>query len=73
MGVCAGDAGRWIALGRRMLAAALVHASVRPPLGLLDSQILNEHGRGCWCNGGELIFGVTYALEGMRLEDIVKP
>jgi unsaturated chondroitin disaccharide hydrolase len=72
-GVCGSGAGRWVALGRRMLAAALAHARVRPPLGLLDSQILNEHGRGCWCDGGELIFGVTYALEGLRLEEIVKP
>ncbi len=69
-GVCSGDAGRWVALGRRMLAAALVRASDQPPLGFLGSQVLNERGRGCWCDGGELIFGLTYALEGLRLEDI---
>jgi hypothetical protein len=67
-GVCRSDPGRWIALGRRMLSAALAHARARPPLGLLDSQVLNEHGRGCWCDGGELIFGLAYALEGLRLE-----
>ena len=72
-GVCSSDPGRWIALGRRMLAAALAHASDRPPLGFLASQVLNEHGRGCWCDGGELIFGLTYALEGLRLEQTVAP
>jgi len=66
-GVCSGDAGRWVALGQRMLAAAVTRASEQPPLGYLGSQVLNERGRGCWCNGGELIFGLTYALEGLRL------
>jgi len=67
-GVCGGSAGRWSALGRRMLAAALAHARTQPPLGLLGAQVLNEHGDGCWCNGGELIFGVSYALEALRGE-----
>jgi unsaturated chondroitin disaccharide hydrolase len=66
-GVCA-DPGRWSALGRRMLDAALTRASSEPPLGFLGSQVLNERGRGCWCNGGELIFGLTYALEAVALE-----
>jgi Glycosyl Hydrolase Family 88 len=66
-GVCENTA-RWVSLGRRMLAASLARAYARPPLGFLPDQVLNEHGRGCWCNGGELIFGVTYALEGLNLE-----
>lgn len=61
--------GRWVALARRMLSAALARASDQPPIGLLGSQILNERGRGCWCDGGELIFGVTYALEAVGLVD----
>ena len=72
-GVCGSSPGRWIALGRRMLSAVLDHARARPPLGLLDSQVLNEHILGCWCDGGELIFGVAYALEALRLKEIVKP
>ena len=64
-GVCERPA-RWVDLSRRMLAASLRHAYDHPPLGLLASQVLNERGRGCWCNGGELIFGVTYALEALR-------
>jgi hypothetical protein len=66
-GVCATNSGRWTSLGRRMLNASLSRAGQEPPLGLLRSQALNEHGRGCWCNGGELIFGLTYGLEGVRL------
>ncbi len=69
-GVC-GDPGRWTVLARRMLAAALRRASVEPPLGFLGSQVLSERGRGCWCDGGELIFGLTYALEAERL--VVSP
>jgi unsaturated chondroitin disaccharide hydrolase len=64
-GVCDHPA-RWVDLSRRMLAASLGHAYDHPPLGLLASQVLNERGRGCWCNGGELIFGDTYALEALR-------
>jgi hypothetical protein len=67
VGVCGGSGGRWVALARRMLAAALSHAYAGPPLGLLGSQVLNEHARGCWCNGGELSFGLTYGVEAVRL------
>ena len=48
-----------------MLTAALGRASDRPPIGFLGSQVLNERGHGCWCDGGELIFGLTYALEAL--------
>jgi unsaturated chondroitin disaccharide hydrolase len=66
-GAC-GPTGRWVALGRTMLAASLARAYARPPLGFLPDQVLNERGRGCWCDGGELMFGVSYALEALRLE-----
>ena len=66
-GVCS-DAGQWVSLGRTMLAASLAHASSRPPLGYLGSQVLDARHHGCWCNGTELIFGVTYALEALELE-----
>ena len=62
------EPGGWIRVGRRMLSASLARAGAEPPLGFLGSQILNERGRGCWCDGGELIFGLTYALEGLRWE-----
>ncbi|MBV9167373.1 MAG: glycoside hydrolase family 88 protein [Solirubrobacterales bacterium] len=70
-GVCSNRSGGWIRLGRRMLAAALGRASANPPLGLLRSQVLNEHGHGCWCNGAELIFGLAYALDALRMETTV--
>lgn len=59
-------AGGWVALSRRMLAGALTYASARPPLGLLRGQVLNDRAGG-WADGGELMFGVTYALEALRL------
>jgi hypothetical protein len=65
---CGRGAASWRALAGRMLASVLAHASARPPLGLLGGQILNEHGTGCWCNGGELSFGLAYALEALNLE-----
>jgi unsaturated chondroitin disaccharide hydrolase len=61
-GVCVRP-GRWVPLARRMLASALALASQAPPIGFLGPQALNEHHRTCWCNHGELIFGVSYALE----------
>jgi unsaturated chondroitin disaccharide hydrolase len=65
---CAAPAARWAALAQRMLGAALGgYASPAPPLGLLRSQIEDEHFRGCWCNHGELIYGLSYALEGLKL------
>ena len=59
-------AGEWVSLSRRMLGGALRYASARPPLGLLRGQVLNERAGG-WADGGELMFGVTYALEALRL------
>ncbi len=65
---CAARALGWTALARRMLAAAVGgYAAPQPPLGLLRSQIEDQHFRGCWCNHGELIYGLSYALEGLRL------
>jgi Glycosyl Hydrolase Family 88 len=61
------DPARWISLARRMLAGALQRAQPSPPIGFLGSQILNGRRRTC-CNGSELIFGLTYALEALRLE-----
>jgi hypothetical protein len=60
----------WIALARRMLDAAVGgYASARPPVGLLRSQIQDQRwGNGCWCNHGELIYGLSYGLEALRLQ-----
>jgi hypothetical protein len=61
-------ASRWVSLSRAMLVAALRYASPRPPLGLLRGQVLNERAHRAWFNGGELIFGLTYALEALTLQ-----
>jgi hypothetical protein len=61
-GVCT-HPGRWVPLARRMLASSLSHARPSPPLGFLGPQLLNERSPSCWCNHGELTFGLDYALE----------
>jgi unsaturated chondroitin disaccharide hydrolase len=58
---------RYGTLARHMLAGALAYSSPTRPLGLLRGQELNHHAPTCWCNGGELIFGLSYALEAVRL------
>ncbi len=68
-GVCVQPPGVWITLAHRMLDAALAYVSPSPPLGFLGAQELNEHAHGCWCNGTELTFGLSYALEALRLSD----
>ncbi len=68
---CGGAAtAEWTVLARRMLAAAIGgYASTRPPLGLLRSQIQDQRwGTGCWCNHGELVYGLSYGLEALRLQ-----
>jgi hypothetical protein len=62
------DATRWVSLSKAMLAGVLRYASARPPLGLLRGQALNERAHRAWFNGGELIFGLSYALEALKLQ-----
>jgi hypothetical protein len=66
-GCSSGDVAGFTALSRRMVFAALGYASPDPPLGLLRSQIQDERA-ACWCNHGELIYGLSYALEALRLQ-----
>ena len=65
-GACS-DTSAYVPAARTLLTGALRRARDRPPLGLLGSQVLNPSKRGC-CNGGELIFGLSYALEALVLE-----
>jgi unsaturated chondroitin disaccharide hydrolase len=64
---CPAAAG-WVSLSRRMLAGALGFASTQPPLGFLAGQVLDERARREWFNGGELSFGLSYALEAVKLQ-----
>jgi hypothetical protein len=67
-GCSASEIAGFRARARRMLLAALAYASPAVPLGLLRSQIQDERMRRCWCNHGELVYGLSYALEALRLE-----
>lgn len=65
--------GRWTALATRMTDATLALASPRPPLGYLGSQVTDERIGNCACNGGELIYGLTYALEALADQNALDP
>ncbi len=64
---CSGP-GQWSALGSRMLSAVLSAERVGLPLGYLGGQVYDERTGPCWCNGGELTFGLTYTLEALNLQ-----
>jgi hypothetical protein len=66
-GSCAADAGAWLPLARRMLAAALAHVRDRPPLGYFGSQIYGLGGSQTWDDDAEMIFGLHYALDAVKL------
>ena len=57
--------GGWVSLSRRMLAGALRFASARPPAGAFAGPGPGRARRGL-VHGGELMFGLTYALEALR-------
>jgi hypothetical protein len=67
------DPGRWTALAARMTDGALAIASTRPPVGYLGSQVTDERIPHCACNGGELIYGLTYALEALAEQSAADP
>jgi unsaturated chondroitin disaccharide hydrolase len=56
---------RWAPLASRMLDASLAHASRRPPLGRLGSQVYKLGGAKRWMDDAELVFGIDYALEAL--------
>lgn len=62
--------GRWLPLGRRLLRAALRYVSQSLPLGFLDQQVGTFRGRTSWDAGAELVFGLRYALEAVRLSQL---
>lgn len=64
-GACA-HPGRWLPLGRRLLQGALRHVSRTPPLGYLGQQV-GTLGSETWDDDAELIYGLRYALEAVKL------
>ncbi len=65
--------GRWLPLGRRLLRGALGYVSQSLPLGFLDQQVGTFGGRPPWGDGAELVFGLRYALEAVRLSQLIGP
>jgi unsaturated chondroitin disaccharide hydrolase len=58
---------RWRPLGRRLLRAALRHVSRSVPLGYLGRQVGTFGGHASWDDDAELVYGLRYALEAVRL------
>ena len=65
--VCS-DPGQYTALGSQILTAILAGERANPPIGYLGGQVLDERAAGCWCDGGELMMGLSYTLEALGLE-----
>jgi len=67
VGTCR-EAEKWTLLGRRMLRESL-RAVEQAPLGFFGEGVQTLGGRTSWDDDGELIFGLHYALEAIRLAD----
>ena len=65
--VCS-DPGQYTTLGSQILTAVLAAERTDPPIGYLGGQVLDERATGCWCDGGELMVGLSYELEALGLE-----
>lgn len=61
------DPGRWSRLGRRMLRGALRYVSRSLPLGYFGHQVGVFGGSKSWDDDAELVYGLRYALEAVRL------
>jgi hypothetical protein len=59
---------RWAPLARRMLTASLanIHTNVFPP-GYLGGQVYNLRNKETWDDNAELMMGLDYALEAIKL------
>jgi unsaturated chondroitin disaccharide hydrolase len=65
-GACA-QTERWDLLGRTMLSGSLANISRTAPIGYLGNQVYTLGGRDTWDDDAELIFGLDYALEAIKL------
>ena len=59
---------QWTLLGRRVLRASLRSVETAP-LGFFGNGVQTLGGRASWDDDGELIFGLYYALEAIRIAD----
>jgi unsaturated chondroitin disaccharide hydrolase len=62
-----GDTGRWVRLARRMLTASLANIRVSDPVGYLGGQVYTLGGVTSWDDNAELVMGIDYALEAIKL------
>lgn len=61
------SAGRWAPLARRILTGSLTHLQSTPTTGYLGGMVYRMRGRKSWERDAELVFGLNYALEAIRL------
>lgn len=57
----------WAEVGRRILASSLEHIRTTFPVGILGDQVYTLAGKETWEDDGELVFGLDYALEAIKL------
>lgn len=65
-GGCA-SAWRWAPLARRILTGSLAHLRDTPTTGYLGGMVYRMRGRESWEREAELVFGLDYALEAIKL------
>jgi unsaturated chondroitin disaccharide hydrolase len=57
----------WAEVARRILANSLEHIRTIFPVGILGDQVYTLAGKETWEDDGELVFGLDYALEAIKL------
>jgi unsaturated chondroitin disaccharide hydrolase len=57
----------WAEVARRILANSLDHIRTFFPVGILGDQVYTLAGKETWDDDGELVFGLDYALEAIKL------
>lgn len=61
------DAKRWPRLARKILKGSLANIRKKSPVGYLGNQAYRIGGKDTWEDDAELVFGLDYALEAIRL------
>lgn len=61
------QAARWAPLARRILTASLAGVRTTAPVGYLGGQVYHLRNSATWDDDTELMFGLSYALEAIRL------
>ncbi|MBJ7458762.1 MAG: glycoside hydrolase family 88 protein [Thermoleophilaceae bacterium] len=61
------DAKRWSALARKILKGSLARIRTTAPVGYLGSQVYRLGGKDSWDDDAELVLGLNYALEAIKL------